>query len=112
MNQGRIWCVVHPTVGLPLLLGSVAVTSLIVHTAILTHSGWYGAYVGANARVKTAALETDSKVAAVSAPAYTVTVTPAAAGSTGAAFTVSVTPNVAVVAEALPDTPLATASLK
>ncbi len=28
MNQGRIWTVVKPTVGLPLFLGSVAVTSL------------------------------------------------------------------------------------
>lgn len=38
MNQGRIWCVVNPTVGLPLFLGSVAVTSLIVHYSVLTHS--------------------------------------------------------------------------
>ena len=44
MNQGRIWTVVHPTVGLPLFLGSVAVTSLIVHYAILSHTTWYPAY--------------------------------------------------------------------
>ena len=31
MNQGRIWCVVKPTVGLPLFLGSVAIISLLVH---------------------------------------------------------------------------------
>ncbi|NEP82323.1 MAG: light-harvesting protein, partial [Okeania sp. SIO3B3] len=30
MNQGRIWCVVNPTVGLPLFLGGVAAISLIV----------------------------------------------------------------------------------
>jgi light-harvesting protein B-800-850 alpha chain len=33
MNQGRIWCVVNPTVGLPLFLGSVATISLLVHTS-------------------------------------------------------------------------------
>jgi len=44
MNQGRIWTVVKPTVGLPLLLGSVAITSLLVHYAILSHTTWYPAY--------------------------------------------------------------------
>ena len=41
MNQGRIWTVVKPTVGLPLLIGSVAVTSLLVHYTILSHTTWY-----------------------------------------------------------------------
>lgn len=40
MNQGRIWCVVKPTVGLPLFLGSVALTSLAVHTAVLSNTTW------------------------------------------------------------------------
>jgi light-harvesting protein B-800-850 alpha chain len=44
MNQGRIWTVVKPTVGLPLFLGSVAVTSLIVHYAVLSHTTWMAAY--------------------------------------------------------------------
>ena len=44
MNQGRIWCVVKPTVGLPLFLGSIAITSLIVHFAILTHTTWMSSY--------------------------------------------------------------------
>ena len=44
MNQGRIWTVVKPTVGLPLFLGAVAATSLIVHYAILTHTTWFPAY--------------------------------------------------------------------
>ncbi len=46
MNQGRIWCVVKPTVGLPLFLGSVAVIALLVHLAILTHTHWFAAYWG------------------------------------------------------------------
>ena len=44
MNQGRIWCVVKPTVGLPLFLGSVAIISLIVHFAILSNTAWFPAF--------------------------------------------------------------------
>lgn len=46
MNQGRIWCVVKPTVGLPLLLGAVAVIALTVHFAILTNTTWFAQYWG------------------------------------------------------------------
>lgn len=44
MTNGKIWTVVPPKIGLPLLIGSVAVTSLIVHYAILSHTTWYPAY--------------------------------------------------------------------
>lgn len=44
MNQGRIWCVVKPTVGLPLFLGSVAAISLIVHWAVLSNAPWFAAF--------------------------------------------------------------------
>jgi light-harvesting protein B-800-850 alpha chain len=37
---------VKPTVGLPLLLGSVAVIALLVHFSILTHTDWMAAYWG------------------------------------------------------------------
>lgn len=57
MNQGRIWCVVNPTVGLPLFLGSVAVTSLIVHASVLSHVSWFGKYWD-GAAAKTAMNET------------------------------------------------------
>jgi light-harvesting protein B-800-850 alpha chain len=46
MNQGRIWCVVKPTVGLPLFLGAVAVISLVVHFAILNNTEWFAAFMG------------------------------------------------------------------
>lgn len=45
MNNGRIWCVVKPTVGLPAFLGGVAIISLCVHTAVLTQSDWFPAFV-------------------------------------------------------------------
>jgi light-harvesting protein B-800-850 alpha chain len=56
MNQGRIWTVVKPTVGLPLFLASVAITSLIVHYAILSHTTWFSAYwQGGHAKTSMAA---------------------------------------------------------
>jgi light-harvesting protein B-800-850 alpha chain len=44
MNQGRIWCVVKPTVGLPLLLGTVTAIALLVHYAVLSHVPWFARY--------------------------------------------------------------------
>jgi light-harvesting protein B-800-850 alpha chain len=46
MNQGRIWTVVKPTVGLPLLLGSVAVIALLVHYELIAHTTWFAKYWG------------------------------------------------------------------
>ena len=44
MNQGRIWTVVKPTVGLPLLLGSVTVIAILVHLALLNNTTWFPKY--------------------------------------------------------------------
>nr|CAA44949.1 light-harvesting complex II polypeptide (B800-850) subunit alpha [Rhodopseudomonas palustris] len=44
MNQGRIWTVVKPTVGLPLLLGSVTVIAILVHFAVLSNTTWFSKY--------------------------------------------------------------------
>ncbi|PZA13783.1 light-harvesting protein [Rhodopseudomonas palustris] len=44
MNQARIWTVVKPTVGLPLLLGSVTVIAILVHFAVLSHTTWLSKY--------------------------------------------------------------------
>ena len=62
MNQGRIWCVVNPTVGLPLFLSTVLVLALLVHFAVLTHTTWFAGYWQGGAK---------SHVAAVAAPAAT-----------------------------------------
>lgn len=98
MNQGRIWCVVNPTVGLPLLIGSVAVTSLIVHYAVLSHTTWMSGYWQGAAKSKVAMETKTPQVAAVtpqsgSAP-YVVTVAPVAAtaGKAEASFVVTVAP--------------------
>lgn len=58
MNQGRIWCVVQPTVGLPLFLGSVALTSLAVHTAVLNNTTWMADFFAGKTMGATAQIET------------------------------------------------------
>ncbi len=58
MIYGKMWTVVKPTVGIPLIIGAVAVGSFSVHYAILTHTTWVGAF-----------LEGGSKTAVAAAPA-------------------------------------------
>lgn len=44
MNNGRMWTVVKPSVGLPLLLGGVIIVSLVVHSALLANTAWFPAF--------------------------------------------------------------------
>ncbi len=92
MNQGRIWCVVNPTVGLPLFLGSVALTALAVHAAVLTHVNWFGHYWEGGAK-KVAELSTSTAMASSQAPGFTITVTPTATDKGATKFTVNVAPS-------------------
>jgi light-harvesting protein B-800-850 alpha chain len=41
MNQGRIWTVVKPTVGMPLFLGTVLLISILVHFLVITRTDIY-----------------------------------------------------------------------
>ena len=50
MINGRMWLVVKPTVGVPLMLGSVVVASLAIHTAVLVNTTWYPAFMQGSAR--------------------------------------------------------------
>jgi light-harvesting protein B-800-850 alpha chain len=89
MNQGRIWCVVNPTVGLPLFLGSVAVTSLIVHYSVLSNTTWFASFMRGGAATKAAAVDTSTKPVAVTLPdgkSIVITVT-TPAGTTATAQT-------------------------
>ena len=63
MNQGRIWTVVSPTVGLPLIIGSAAVTSLLVHYAILSHTTLVSGVLGR--RTHKVAMDTSSAAVSV-----------------------------------------------
>lgn len=67
MIYGKIWCVVKPSVGLPLFLGGVALTSLTVHFAILNNTTWFKGYFEGPAKV--AAVSADSSSPPPEAPA-------------------------------------------
>jgi light-harvesting protein B-800-850 alpha chain len=45
MIYGKMWTVVKPTVGVPILLGAVAVGSFAVHLAITTHTTWVSKFL-------------------------------------------------------------------
>jgi light-harvesting protein B-800-850 alpha chain len=72
MNQGKVWRVVNPTVGVPLFLGAVALTSLFVHYQLLKTTQWLPAYYqgGAKAAPKAAdAMTAPTVTAQTPAPA-------------------------------------------
>jgi light-harvesting protein B-800-850 alpha chain len=48
MIYGKLWLVVKPSVGVPLLIGAVAVSSFAVHYALLTNTTWLPAYYEGN----------------------------------------------------------------
>lgn len=109
MNQGRIWCVVNPTVGLPLFLGGVATIALIVHGAVLSNTTWFGNYwQGKAAKVALGDSAAPVAMATPDGSGFAITVAPAAKpDANGAtAFVVTVTPTGANVAStaAAPDT--------
>jgi light-harvesting protein B-800-850 alpha chain len=85
MNQGRIWCVVNPTVGLPLFIGGVLVTSLIVHASVMTNSTWVskffeGGHASAASAETTVAPVASNVVKTDQGYVITVTVAPDQAG--------------------------------
>lgn len=68
MNQGKIWRVVNPTVGVPLFLGSVALSSFAVHAMLYTHTTWFPAYHQGGMKAKVAAAAPADTVAAATPP--------------------------------------------
>jgi light-harvesting protein B-800-850 alpha chain len=97
MNQGRIWTVVSPNVGLPLFLGSVALMSFTVHFAVLSSTTWMSDFFN-GVPMKKAAVETEvapsADVATAKTPAFAVEVAeaPAVAGDVPASLVLKVKP--------------------
>jgi light-harvesting protein B-800-850 alpha chain len=103
MNQGRIWCVVSPTVGLPLFLGSVAITSLIVHYSILSNTTWMANYWAGKSKSAKAEIESTVSplaLAGKAGPGFVISVAPAATNSqAGTSFVVTVAPTATTAAD-------------
>jgi light-harvesting protein B-800-850 alpha chain len=65
MIYGKIWCVVKPSVGIPLFLGAVALSSFAVHTMLVTHTTWVKRFLnGGTAVVAASAAPTEALAAA------------------------------------------------
>jgi light-harvesting protein B-800-850 alpha chain len=65
MIYGKLWLVVKPTVGIPVFLGAVAISSFLVHYMLLTHTTWLPKYYEGKAAVTAPA---DTSAPAVAAP--------------------------------------------
>lgn len=99
MNNGRIWCVVSPTVGLPLFLGSVALISFTVHFAVLNNTTWVSDFFkGKSKGVAKADAATTAPVAlkVESGTGLAIQVVSVPAGEPGKQVIITVTPQGAV----------------
>jgi light-harvesting protein B-800-850 alpha chain len=73
MIYGKMWLHVKPSVGIPLFLGAVAVSSFAVHVALLTNTTWVKRFLNGSDAKKAALIE-QAPVAAVPDPGSTVLV--------------------------------------
>ena len=71
MIYGKIWLVVKPSVGVPLLLSADAVSSIAVHYALLTHTTWMPKYYEGHTKAAVALVDTSPTVVAAVPPAVT-----------------------------------------
>jgi light-harvesting protein B-800-850 alpha chain len=70
MIYGKIWTVVNPSVGIPLFLSAVAVTSFAVHLALVNNTTWIKAYHnGAAGKTAVVAMAAPAAPPAAEAPA-------------------------------------------
>lgn len=49
MIYGKMWCVVKPSVGIPLFIAAVAVASFSVHLAIVSNTTWVKKFLNGSA---------------------------------------------------------------
>ena len=55
MIYGKMWCVVKPSVGIPVILAAVAIASFSVHVALVTNTTWIKAYLNGGQKAVAAA---------------------------------------------------------
>lgn len=54
MIYGKLWCVVKPSVGIPIILAAVAIGSFSVHVALVTNTTWIKDFLNGGAANKVA----------------------------------------------------------
>ena len=55
MIYGKMWCVVKPSVGIPMFIAAVAISSFSVHVALTTNTTWVKDYLNGSAKTAVAA---------------------------------------------------------
>ncbi len=64
MIYGKLWCVVKPSVGIPIIIGAVAIASFSVHVALTLNTTWVKRFLnGSAAQVSALQSETVQPVA-------------------------------------------------
>jgi light-harvesting protein B-800-850 alpha chain len=60
MIYGKMWCVVKPTVGIPLFIAAVAVGSFSVHLAVVSNTTWVKKFLNGSATAAVTMTETST----------------------------------------------------
>jgi light-harvesting protein B-800-850 alpha chain len=69
MIYGKLWCVVKPSVGVPIIIGAVAVASFSVHVALTLNTTWVKRFLnGSAAQVSMAPASSVQQVAVLTLP--------------------------------------------
>jgi light-harvesting protein B-800-850 alpha chain len=77
MIYGKLWLVVKPTVGIPVFLGAVAISSFAVHTALVMNTTWVKKFLNGNAPAATASIDAPAATAAAPPSDKVAALTPA-----------------------------------
>lgn len=59
MIYGKMWCVVKPSVGIPIIIGAVAVASFAVHLSLTLNTTWVKKYLNGSA-AQVSAIQSDT----------------------------------------------------
>jgi light-harvesting protein B-800-850 alpha chain len=60
MIYGKMWCVVKPSVGIPLFIAAIAVASFSVHLAIVSNTTWVKKFLNGSATAAVTMTETST----------------------------------------------------
>lgn len=95
MNNGRMWTVVNPTVGLPLFFVTIALTSMTVHHAVLNNTTWFGDFLRGASKPRVSMENTVAPVASLASAdqaGFAINVVPTQSSSGASSFVITVTP--------------------
>ncbi len=60
MIYGKMWCVVKPSVGIPIFIAAVAIASFSVHLALTINTTWVKKFLNGNVQTSVSAPAADA----------------------------------------------------